>query len=64
MQFQIHVGTNYTSGTLDETWTDVSDADRYVGVESFFSSTDNELYLTGVQLELGTFAQGTFCISI
>ena len=59
VQFQIHAGTNYTSGTLDETWTDVSDADRYVGVESFFSSTDNELYLTGVQLELGTFAQGT-----
>ena len=59
VQFQIHAGTNYTSGTLDETWTDVSAADRYVGVESFFSSTDNELYLTGVQLELGTFAEGS-----
>ena len=56
VQFQIHAGTNYTSGTLNETWTDVSAADRYVGVESFFSSTDNELYLTGLQLELGTFS--------
>ena len=48
VQFQMH--TSYTSGTLDETWTDVSDADRICGCRIFFS-TDNELYLTGVQLD-------------
>ena len=60
LQFQIHAGSTYTSGTLNsEAWNDVNNANRYPGIESFFSSTDNELYLTGVQLEFDTYAEGT-----
>ena len=60
LQFQIHAGSTYTSGTLNsEAWNDVSNANRYPGIESFFSSTDNELYLTGVQLEVGEYTATT-----
>ena len=59
-QFQLHAGSDFTSGTLnDSAWADRTDANRFPGISSFFSSTDNEFYITGCQLELGTFAQGT-----
>ena len=45
VQFQIHVA-QVIQATLDETLTDVSNADRYVG--RIFFNTDNELYLTVV----------------
>ena len=58
MYFQIwlHGGSNYTSGTLSETWTSVTDANRAAGISSFFSSTSNELYITAIQLEVGDVA--------
>ena len=53
--FQIWLlgGSNFTSGTLSETWTSVTQANRAVGVSNFFSSTSNEFYITAVQLEVG-----------
>ena len=60
LSFGLHFGSDLTSGTLnDSAWADFVNANRYAGISSFFDSTDNELYLTGVQLELGTFAEGT-----
>tara|TARA_Y100000114_G_scaffold79381_1_gene73079 strand:+ start:171 stop:1199 length:1029 start_codon:yes stop_codon:yes gene_type:complete len=58
MYFQIwlHGGSNYTSGTLNETWNSVTDANRAPGISSFFSSTSNELYITAIQLEVGDVA--------
>ena len=49
----LHGGSTYTSGTLSETWSARADNDRAVGISSFFSSTDNTFFLTGVQLEVG-----------
>ena len=54
LSFQLHLGTNYTSGTLNTaSWASSTNANRAAGMDSFFSSTDNEFFLTGVQLEVG-----------
>tara|TARA_Y100000004_G_scaffold173282_1_gene210979 strand:+ start:25 stop:1167 length:1143 start_codon:yes stop_codon:yes gene_type:complete len=59
LNFGIHMGSDSTSGTLNTSaWADSTSANRYAGIDSFFSSTDNELYLTGVQLEMGTYQEG------
>jgi len=54
--FWFHAGSDYTSGTLQTTWGGTTTANRAVGCESLFSSTDNELLITGVQLEIGDVA--------
>mgnify|MGYP001172088212 CR=1 FL=1 len=56
--FQIWLlgGSIFTSGTLSETWTSVTNANRAVGISNFFSSTSNEFYITAVQLEVGDVA--------
>ena len=53
IQFWLHGGSTYTSGTLNTSWASSTDANRAVGIDSIFSSTDNEIYLTGIQLEVG-----------
>ena len=52
----LHAGSTYTSGTLQTAWGAQSNADRAVGIDSFFSSTDNTFFITGVQLEVGSVA--------
>ena len=54
--FWLHGGSNFTSGSSASSWASVTAANRAVGVGSFFSSTDNELFITGVQLEVGSVA--------
>jgi len=54
IQFWLHGGSNFTSGTLNTSWASSTDANRAVGIDSIFSSTDNEIYLTGIQLEVGS----------
>ncbi len=55
LQFWLHAGSDFTSGTLNSTsWASNTDANRAVGIGSFFSSTSNEFYITGVQLEVGS----------
>ena len=51
--FWLHSGSNYNSGTLSTTWSSLTQANRAVGGSSFFSSTDNEFFITGLQLEVG-----------
>jgi len=53
--FWLHAGSTYTGGTYTaNTWTgSVSAANRAVGISSFFSSTDNTFFLTGMQVEVG-----------
>lgn len=52
--FWLHSGSTYAGGTLNSSsWAGVTNANRAAGIDSFFSSTSNEFYLTGVQLEVG-----------
>ena len=54
LRFFIHGGSNYTSGTLSSTFANTSNANTYdSNADSFYSSTDNNFFLTGVQLEVG-----------
>jgi len=54
LHFWLHGGSNFTSGTFtSNTWASTVQANRMPGVGSILSSTDNELFITGVQLELG-----------
>jgi len=50
----LHGGSNYTSGTLNSSaWASSTNANRAVGISSFFDSTDRTFFITGVQLEIG-----------
>ncbi len=56
LSFWLHSGTTFggTGGTfVDNTWGTPTNANRTSGISSFFSSTDNDLKITGVQLEVG-----------
>ena len=50
------VGTNYSSGTLNTSWSAPSNTDRAVGQVNAFDNTSNNILFTGVQLEVGTSA--------
>ena len=54
LRFYLHAGSNYTSGTLSETWI-ASDNSKTVGsgTTSIFDSTSRTFFITGVQLEVG-----------
>ena len=54
LNFWLVAGTNFSSGTLQTTWTSKVDANRVVGQVNLADSTDNEWYITGVQLEVGS----------
>jgi hypothetical protein len=55
--FLIHSGSDFTSGTLNTTaWANAINTNRAAGIDSFFSSTDNNFFLTGVQMEVGSVA--------
>jgi hypothetical protein len=53
VQWCLMAGSDFTSGTLQTTWANATDATRFAGQVNFFDSTDNSFYLTGVQLEIG-----------
>jgi len=54
MQIYLHAGSTYTSGTLNSSaWAASTDANRAVGISSFFDSTSRTFFITGVQLEVG-----------
>ena len=55
--FWLHAGSNFTSGTLNSSsWANQTSANRAAGIDSFFSSTDNNFFITGVQMEVGPVA--------
>jgi len=57
MNFWLHAGSEYTGGTLNSSsWANDTTANRAAGISSFFSSTDNNFFITGVQLEVGSSA--------
>lgn len=57
MRWWLAAGSNWTSGTLATTWQAQDNTDRAVGLSvNIASSTSNNFYLTGVQLEVGSTA--------
>ena len=53
LQWWLHSGSTYNSGTLQQTWASTTSANRAVGGDSFFDSTSRTFFITGVQLEVG-----------
>jgi len=55
VMFWLHAGSDFTSGTFaSNTWATETNANNYAGSNtSIFDSTNRELFITGVQLELG-----------
>ena len=56
LHFWLAAGSNFTSGTLAESFVTRTNADRAVGQVNLADNTANEWYITGVQLEVGTSA--------
>ena len=55
--FWLHGGSTFTGGTLNTaSWANVTNANRAAGIDSFFSNTANNFFITGVQLEVGPVA--------
>ena len=53
INFWLHAGSTYTSGTMSSSLEPLTQANRAAGIGSIFASTDNTLEITGVQLEVG-----------
>jgi hypothetical protein len=58
IQMWLGAGTNFTSGTLNTSWSSDTAANRAVGQVNLADSTSNEWYITGCQLEVGSTASG------
>ena len=56
LSFWLHAGSTFAGGTLETSFASATNANRAAGIDSFFSSTDNNFFLTGVQMELGSVA--------
>jgi len=59
MFFWLLSGTTYASGTLNTTWASKTNANRAAGQVNLADSTDNDWYITGVQLEVGDYDSTT-----
>ena len=53
VNFWLHAGSTYSSGTMSASLAPITNANRAAGIGSIFASTDNEIEITGVQLEVG-----------
>ena len=57
VKFWLCAGSGFSSGTLQETWDATTTAEQVAsGQVNLASSTDNNWWFTGVQLEVGTFS--------
>lgn len=57
ISFALAAGSNFTTGALGTSWATTATASRYAGhAVNVMSSTSNEWYITGVQLEVGSTA--------
>jgi len=55
INFWLGAGSDYSSGTLNTSWASTTNANRAVGQVNLADSTSNDWYITGVQLEVGSF---------
>ena len=56
MNIWLHAGSGYNAGSIQDSWGALNQAGRATGISSFFDSTNRELFITGVQMELGEVA--------
>jgi hypothetical protein len=57
MTLWLHAGATYAGGTLNTAaFANSTNANRAAGIDSFYSSTDNNFFITGVQMEVGPVA--------
>ena len=55
ISFCVAAGSNFTTGSLGTSWATTATASRYAGqAANIMSSTDNEWYITGIQMEVGS----------
>ena len=54
MNFWLHAGSNFTSGTISADFASADNTRRAAGISSFFDSTDRTFFLTGLQIEVGS----------
>ena len=60
VQFWLATGANYNNQTLSTSWSSVSAASRVSGSQvNIADNTANEWYITGLQMEIGTFDTNT-----
>ena len=59
MNWWLGAGTTFTSGTLQTTWGGQTNANRAVGQVNHGDSTSNNVWITGVQLEVGEYTSST-----
>ena len=54
LNFFMHAGSTYTGGTLQSgSFAAISNGNRAAGIGSIMASTDNNFFITGLQMELG-----------
>ena len=57
LNFWLHVGSEFGGGTLNTaSFANYTTANRAAGIDSFFSNTANNFFITGVQMEVGPVA--------
>ena len=54
INFWLHAGSNFTSGTISADFASADNTRRAAGISSFFDSTDRQLFITGLQMEVGS----------
>ena len=55
LMWWLSAGSNFTSGTLATSWEAVDNTNRAVGQVNVADNTANNWYITGIQMEVGTF---------
>lgn len=53
VHFWLAAGSNYTSGVLQTSWAAVNDVNRAVGQVNLGGTLNNNIFFTGIQLEIG-----------
>ena len=56
LRWFLHAGSTYTGASLSTSWAANANNNLGAGIESFYGSTDNTFFITGVQLEVGSVA--------
>ena len=54
LRWFLHAGSTYTGASLSTSWAANANNNLGAGIESFYGSTDNTFFITGVQLEIGS----------
>jgi hypothetical protein len=55
LEIGLSAGSNYTSGTLATSWASYTAANSYVGQVNCADNTANNIFITGVQVEVGEY---------